>query len=302
MWPLEIITLTVFLSLIWAVTTVIDRVAQLVAVDAAVVVTAETERCLTLDFHCGWAERAGLKKTSRQVQQMKIKAEQFSFFVRWTSYSRGEAPHLSYLHSRCLRHTSKEAGRIRGSYTQTGRWGSMCHWENGWLEVKIRKLKKKRKKKGTSMHRDSQSSPDTYGKMSHLYSPDSQGFHHIWSVQRYSDHCHTGSNPDGTSVTLRRQANTRLKNPFWTDDHFFCLWCAPKHEVWLLLCLCSPLLLTNRQPTKSLHLPQSLSSELSSQSLSWSQTQRSGMQRRLSQRNSLSVHARGAEARHENRD
>lgn len=80
-----------------------------------------------------------------------------------------------------------------------------------------------------------------------------------------------------------------------------CLWYASKHEVWLFFCLCSPPLLTNRQPTKSLHLPQSLSSELSSQSLSWSQTQRSGMQRRLSQRNSLSVHARGAEAKHERR-
>lgn len=47
------IALTVFLSLIRAVTAVVHRVAQLVAVDAAVVVAAETERRLTLDFHCG---------------------------------------------------------------------------------------------------------------------------------------------------------------------------------------------------------------------------------------------------------
>ena len=45
--------LTVFLFLVRAVSAVINRVAQLVAVDAAVVVTAETERSLTLDFHCG---------------------------------------------------------------------------------------------------------------------------------------------------------------------------------------------------------------------------------------------------------
>lgn len=50
---LQTITLTVVLSLIRAVTTVINRVTQLVAVDAAVVVTAETERHLTLDIHCG---------------------------------------------------------------------------------------------------------------------------------------------------------------------------------------------------------------------------------------------------------
>lgn len=47
------ITRTVFLSLIGAIPTVIDRVTQLVAVDAAIVVTAETERSLTLDVHCG---------------------------------------------------------------------------------------------------------------------------------------------------------------------------------------------------------------------------------------------------------
>lgn len=43
--------LTVFLFFIRAVTTVINRVAQLVAVDAAVIVTSETERGLTLDVH-----------------------------------------------------------------------------------------------------------------------------------------------------------------------------------------------------------------------------------------------------------
>lgn len=48
-----IILLTVLLSLIGAVTAVVYRVTQLVAVDAAVVVTAETERSVTLDFHCG---------------------------------------------------------------------------------------------------------------------------------------------------------------------------------------------------------------------------------------------------------
>lgn len=47
------ITRTVFLFLIGAVTTVIDRVTQLVAVDAAIVFTAETERSLALDVHCG---------------------------------------------------------------------------------------------------------------------------------------------------------------------------------------------------------------------------------------------------------
>ena len=47
------VLLTVLLSLIRAVAAVIDRVTQLVAVDAAVVVTAETERSLALDFHCG---------------------------------------------------------------------------------------------------------------------------------------------------------------------------------------------------------------------------------------------------------
>lgn len=71
------------------------------------------------------------------------------------------------------------------------------------------------------------------------------------------------------------------------------------HFCFSVLCS-SPLPRTARleAKTKSLHLPQSLSSELSSQSLSWSQTQRSGMQRRLSQRNSLSVHARGADRKH----
>ena len=50
---MQTITLTVFLSLVRAVTAVINRVTQLVAVDAAVVVTAEPERSLTLDVHCG---------------------------------------------------------------------------------------------------------------------------------------------------------------------------------------------------------------------------------------------------------
>lgn len=72
---------------------------------------------------------------------------------------------------------------------------------------------------------------------------------------------------------------------------------ASKGDVLLLLCLVQPPVTTDSQPTKSLHLPQSLSSELSSQSLSWSQTQRSGMQRRFPQRNSLSVQERGAEGR-----
>lgn len=62
---------------------------------------------------------------------------QDNFCVCWTSYSRGEAPHLNYLHSRCLRHTSNEPGRIRGSCTQTGRGRSMCRWESGWLKVRI---------------------------------------------------------------------------------------------------------------------------------------------------------------------
>lgn len=57
----------------------------------------------------------------------------------------------------------------------------------------------------------------------------------------------------------------------------------------------------SRAKTKSLHLPQSLSSELSSQSLSWSQTQRLGTQRRLSQRYSLSVHDRGTGRKQGNR-
>lgn len=57
----------------------------------------------------------------------------------------------------------------------------------------------------------------------------------------------------------------------------------------------------SRAKTKSLPLPQSLSSELSSQSLSWSQTQRLGTQRRLSQRYSLSVHERGAGRKQGNR-
>lgn len=74
---LQTITLTVVLSLIRAVTTVINRVTQLVAVDAAVVVTAETERHLTLDIHCGWTETASLKKTLRQVQQIKKKSMLF---------------------------------------------------------------------------------------------------------------------------------------------------------------------------------------------------------------------------------
>lgn len=59
-------------------------------------------------------------------------------------------------------------------------------------------------------------------------------------------------------------------------------------------CVC--FFVTTTQPTES-PSPQSLSSELSSQSLSWSQTQRSGMQRRLSQRYSLSVHVRGTEGK-----
>lgn len=65
-----------------------------------------------------------------------------------------------------------------------------------------------------------------------------------------------------------------------------------------LLCMLMPRAITHERAAnkRRAHSPQSLSSELSSQSLSWSQTQRSGMQRRLSQRNSLSVHARGAEA------
>lgn len=50
--------LTVLLSLIRTVSTVISRVAQLMAVDATVVVTAETERSLTLDVHCGGKDKA----------------------------------------------------------------------------------------------------------------------------------------------------------------------------------------------------------------------------------------------------
>lgn len=45
--------LTVLLSLIRTISTVINGVAQLVAVDATVVVTAKTERSLTLDVHYG---------------------------------------------------------------------------------------------------------------------------------------------------------------------------------------------------------------------------------------------------------
>lgn len=40
------------MSLIRAVSTVIDGVAELMAVDAAVVVTSETERWLTFNVHC----------------------------------------------------------------------------------------------------------------------------------------------------------------------------------------------------------------------------------------------------------
>lgn len=43
---------TVFFSLVRAVAAVIHRVTQLVAVDAAIVVTVETERSVTLDVHC----------------------------------------------------------------------------------------------------------------------------------------------------------------------------------------------------------------------------------------------------------
>lgn len=39
------------------------------AVDAAVVFTAETERSLTLDVHCRWTETAGLKKTEQILQR-----------------------------------------------------------------------------------------------------------------------------------------------------------------------------------------------------------------------------------------
>ena len=60
----QTITLTVFLSLVRAVTAVINRVTQLVAVDAAVVVTAEPERSLTLDVHCGWTERRRSHKST----------------------------------------------------------------------------------------------------------------------------------------------------------------------------------------------------------------------------------------------
>lgn len=52
-YKVETITLTVLLSLIRTVSTVINGVAQLVAVDATVVVTAKTERGLTLDVHYG---------------------------------------------------------------------------------------------------------------------------------------------------------------------------------------------------------------------------------------------------------
>lgn len=52
------------------------------------------------------------------------------------TYSTGGAPHQSCLHSRCLRHISTEAAHTRESCTQTGMEGSMCHWENGELEVK----------------------------------------------------------------------------------------------------------------------------------------------------------------------
>lgn len=129
---------------------------------------------------------------------------QDNFCVCWTSYSRGEAPHLNYLHSRCLRHTSNEAGRIRGSCTQTGRGGSMCRWESGWLKVRIILL-------NLCPWPNSKFSilvQDTYGKTSHPYSPDSRGFHRIWSVQRCSVHCHTGSNRDDKSATLQQRQIT----------------------------------------------------------------------------------------------
>lgn len=50
---LQTVALTVLWYLIRTVSTVINGVAQLVAVDAAVVVTAKTERSLTLDVNYG---------------------------------------------------------------------------------------------------------------------------------------------------------------------------------------------------------------------------------------------------------
>lgn len=50
--------LTALRSLIRTVSTVVSRVAQLMAVDATVVVTAETERSLTLDVHCDGKDKA----------------------------------------------------------------------------------------------------------------------------------------------------------------------------------------------------------------------------------------------------
>ena len=57
--------LTVLLSLISAVPTVVDSVAELMAVDAAVVATTETEWRLTFNIHC--KVNKGLRLYSRHT-------------------------------------------------------------------------------------------------------------------------------------------------------------------------------------------------------------------------------------------
>lgn len=119
----------------------------------------------------------------------------------------------------------------------------------------------------------------TYHKLLHQRNPGSLHFHHIGTVLQYSVHCCTGNNLGGTSSVLKR------KKCRWFLKHLFCLKVADFNMFTI-----SPHIWYHQI---MIYTPQSRSSELSSQSLSWSHNHREGMQRWLSHRYSLSVQSRG---------
>lgn len=126
-------TRTVLRLFIGAVATVIHGVAQLVAVNAAVVAAAESERRLTLDVHCECTKVVlknlhGESKSHDDDSVVCVCVE-----VGVVSYSTSEAPHPNCPRSRCRRRISIEAAHTRGSCTRTGRGDSRCHWRSAAL-------------------------------------------------------------------------------------------------------------------------------------------------------------------------
>lgn len=124
-------TRTVLLLLIGAVAAVVHRVAQLVAVDAAVVAAAESERRLTLDVHCKFTKV--VLKNLHGESNIHDTTMLVCVCVEVISYSTSEAPRLNCPRSRCRRRISTEAARTRGSCTRTGRGGSRCRWRSAAL-------------------------------------------------------------------------------------------------------------------------------------------------------------------------